>query len=440
MNQSIMSEAPMPFRPRPENPVDRALARIGTQAREVRQRANRFALADLAFVAGGAAILAWAVLVLLALRLTPHGFALAAWAVLAAVVVIGWTRLRVVRRTWMPAARAAIVIDERAHLEERLSTLTAATESSRQSRLWDFLLRENLRLLPAWEGHRLTPRAVPRTVWFFAIALVALMLAQRRLPHGIEGSSDSAQPGFVPPADEGSEDDSEHGPDAPQQSSFGFTLPEALRQAILGKQSSQTFAGKNPEKTVPVKEDRGGPAIVGERPITNGGPVRSMPAGPNAPKPSGPPGAGANVPAASDGKPSTEPPPPSRIARGDAPKRLSPAESGKPQAGQNKTTASKTTAGGSGGGAGRGGDVDGLYGEKQGSGKYSGSFSLDLDALQSGDPSDSGDAGEPTRPETRLSSEQRLDDAIRRAQVPVDYEKIVQRIFNRAAEDETSRP
>jgi hypothetical protein len=436
-----MSEAPLPFRPRPERPVDRALERIGTQAREVRLRANRFALADLAFVAGGAAVFAWAMLIVLALRLTPRAFALAAWLVLAAVVVVGWVRIRAARRSWMPAARAAIVIDERAHLEERLSTLTAATQASRRSRLWDFLLRENLRLLPAWEGPRLTPQAVPRTIWFFAIALLTLLLAERRLLNAIEGSSDSARPaeGFAPPAGEGSDDGSEHGADAPQ--SFGFALPEALRQALLGKQSAQTFAGTNPEKTLPENEDRGGPAIVGERPITNGGPVRSMPAGPNAPKPSGPPGAGANVPAASDGKPSTEPPPPSRIARGDAPKRLPPAESGKPQAASNKAAGNKTMAGSSGGGgAGRGGDADGLYGDKHGTGKYSGSFSLDLDALQSAEPSESGDVGDPARPEARLSSDQRLDDAIRRAQVPVDYENIVQRIFNRAAEDETSRP
>jgi hypothetical protein len=438
-----MSEAPLPFRPRPERPVDRALERIATQAREVRGRANRFTLADLGFVAGGAAVFAWALLIVLALRLQPRAFALAAWLVLAAVVVVGWVRIRAARRRWMPAARAAIVIDERAHLEERLSTLTAATQASRRSRLWDFLLRENLRLLPEWEGPRLTPQTVPRTIWFFAIALLALLLAERRLPHGIEESSDSARPreGFAPPAAEGSDDDSEHGTDAPPQSSFGFALPEALRQALLGKQSSQTFAGTNPEKTLPQKEDRGGPAIVGERPITNGGPVRSMPAGPNAPKPSGPPGAGANVPAASGAKPSTDPPPPSRIARGDSPKRLPPAESGKPQAASNKAAGNKSMAGGSGGGgAGRGGDADGLYGDKQGTGRYSGSFSLDLDALQSGEPSESGDVGEPARPETRLSSDQRLDDAIRRAQVPVDYENIVQRIFNRAAEDETPRP
>jgi hypothetical protein len=438
-----MSEAPPPFRPRSERPVDPALERIGTQAREVRRRANRFTVADVMLVAAGMAFAAWAALILLALRLTPSGFALAAWLVFAAIVVVGWKRIRAARRTWMPAARAAIVIDERAHLEERLSTLASANDASRRSRLWNFLLDENLRLLPTWEARRFTPRSVPRSAWFFALAFLILLLAHRRLPHRVEGSSDSAPPAeaSAPSAADGSDDESQQGSDAPQQSSFGFKLPEALRQAILGKQSSQTFAGTNPEKTLPVKEDRGGPAVVGKRPIMNGGPVRSMPAGPNAPKPSGPPGAGANVPVASDGKPSTEPPPSSQIARGDAPKRLSPAESSKPQAPPNKTSGNKTMTGGSGGGgAGRGGDAEGLYGEKHGDGKYSGSFSLDLDAVQSGEPSESGDSGEATRPETRLSSDQRLDDAVRRAQVPVEYEKIVQRIFNRADEDDSPRP
>jgi hypothetical protein len=37
-------------------------------------------------------------------------------------------------------------------------------------------------------------------------------------------------------------------------------------------------------------------------------------------------------------------------------------------------------------------------------------------------------------PSSRLSEDQRLDDAVRRAQVPVEYEAIVQRIFNRGDE------
>ena len=437
-----MSEAPLPFRPRPESAVDRALDRIGAQASDVRRRANRFTLADLVFVAAGTAFLAWGCLILLALRLPPSSFAAAAWFVLAALGVVAWTRIRSARRTWMPEARTAIVIDHQAHLEERLATLASSNAASRASRLWEFLLQENVRLLPAWEPPRLVPRAIPRSAWFFALALLVLLFAHHRIPRGTEGRSDSAQPveASSPAADEGSQDASEQGPDAAQQSSFGFALPEALRQAILGKQSSQTFAGTNPEKTVPVKDDRGGPAIVGDRPINNGGPVRSMRADANGPKPSGPPGAGANAAPASDGKPAGDPQTP-QIARGDAPKRLPPAQSEKADTPPAKGTGARTMPGSTGGGgAGNGGDAAGLYGEKQEGGKASGSFSLDLDALRSGEPSESGDAGDPTRPETRLSSDQRLDDAIRRAQVPVEYEKIVQRIFNRAADGESTAP
>ena len=105
---------------------------------------------------------------------------------------------------------------------------------------------------------------------------------------------------------------------------------------------------------------------------------------------------------------------------------------------KNPAHAPQAKAGGSGNGgagAGSGGDREGLYGERQASGKATGSFALDLDAMRSAQPAKEGENDSPTSaPSSRLADDQRLDDAIRRAQVPVEYEKIVERIFNRGAE------
>jgi len=442
MNQADMSDAPLPFQARSASPIAQAVEQIEGQTRGVRQRSNRFTLADGAFVAAGALLLGCASLILLAFRLAPHSFAVAAWLVLAIVIGVTWRRVRRAKRSWMSSANVAEVIDERARLEDRLATLAATTEASRQSRLWAFLLRENLRLLPLWAAERFVPRAVPRSVWFFAIAMLIFLVACLQVPRASRGAADAPQEvaASAPPADGDSGADGEAGNEESPESMFGWAdLPEAIRQAIVGSQASQNFAGKIPQKTAPVKDEHGGPAIVGER-MANGGPVRSMPAGPNAPKPSGPPGAGAKVAPAPDPNAiaAKEPPPMPPLARGDAPKMLPPAQSGKQQGPTNKG-GKGATGGGGGGGAGTGGDSDGLYGDKQSAGKYAGSFALDLDALRAGDPDATGDTGEPdARPEGRIAPDQRLDDAIRRAQVPVEYEKVVQRIFNRTSEEGTT--
>ena len=92
-------------------------------------------------------------------------------------------------------------------------------------------------------------------------------------------------------------------------------------------------------------------------------------------------------------------------------------------------------SGSGGAGAGSGGDQEGLYGERQAPGQTAGSFALDLDAMRSVQPAKEGENDSPSAPpSSRLADDQRLDDAIRRAQVPVEYEKIVQRIFTRATE------
>ena len=111
---------------------------------------------------------------------------------------------------------------------------------------------------------------------------------------------------------------------------------------------------------------------------------------------------------------------------------------------KNPAHAPQTKVGGSGNGgagAGSGGDKDGLYGERQASGKAAGSFALDLEAMRSPQPSKEGaDDSQNPAPSSRLADDQRLDDAIRRAQVPVEYEKIVQRIFNRGAAESSDQP
>jgi hypothetical protein len=72
-------------------------------------------------------------------------------------------------------------------------------------------------------------------------------------------------------------------------------------------------------------------------------------------------------------------------------------------------------------------------------GKATGSFPLDLTGARSQmSGSEEGDADFSARPASDLAADQRLDDAIRRAQVPPEYEQIIQRIFSHADTTEES--
>jgi hypothetical protein len=438
-----MHDTALPFRPRVSSPVDRALASIEAQTLGVRRRVNRFVLERVLFVAGGALLFAFALLVGFAFVSSQTQFALAVWGVLSLLAFVVAASLRKARRAWMPKSGVALRIDRQADLQDRLATLAAAPAQARRSKLWDVLLHENLGLLPRWEPRRLQPRATPRSVWFFVLALVLALLASRELPRrsGGGGAPVGVAGEAAAPQAEGSDEDGApaDGAGAPSWSLWS-DLPEDLRQAILGARATRNYAGNIPEKTQPLDRERGGPAIAGRRMASNGGPVRSAPADADAARFAGQGAVGKPPPPSTGTSRESEDPGRSQAVRGDAPKPLQGVESGRPRNSASMPRAprgKKEGGSGSGGaGAGSGSDRDGLLGERHEPSQATRSFALNLDALRSGEPSTDGENHSPAPPASRLAEDQRLDDAVRRAQVPVEYEPIVQRLFNRAAESE----
>jgi hypothetical protein len=437
-----MQDASLPFRPRVSSPVDRALASIEAQTSGVRRRVNRFVLERAVFVTVGALLLAFAMLVALAFVLSQTQFALGLWGVVSLLAFVVATSLRKARRSWMSKSGVALRIDRQADLQDRLATLTSAPAQARRSKLWDVLLHENLGLLPRWEPRRFQPRAMPRSIWFFVLSAMLALLASRELPRrGQGGAAPFGAAGEVAtPEAEGTEAGEPSDDSGPASWSLWSDLPEDLRQAILGARASRNYAGNIPEKTQPLDRERGGPAIAGRRMASNGGPVRSVPADADAARFAGQGSAGAPPPASTGAGRESANPGRAQAARGDAPKALQGVESGRPRnsATMARAPRAKNDGGtGSGGaGAGSGGDKDGLFGERQEPGQATGSFALNLDALRSGEPSSDGEDDSETHAVSRLAEDQRLDDAVRRAQVPVEYEAVVQRLFNRAVDSQ----
>jgi len=414
------------------------LAGVGAQTSKVRRRLNRVALGHVLFVAAGTAMLSLAALVSLAFFLSPRGFAWATWLTFAGVVGTVVVLLRRFRTSWVSGAAAAVIIDHRAGLEDRLATLATADAAARSSRLWSFLLRENLRLLPTWAPRRLVPRSLPKSVWYFLCSLLVAALVTHRIPRArLQGPVPESADSVAAPQGEKSEAGPAAQTEQTSEASRSWTdVPERLREAILGLQSSRTFAGAIPPRTAPVTEEKGGPAIVGSR-IENSGPLRSVPATAETARLAGPATTGRST-SPSPGRPrDVAGAQAARVAPplgSDAPKTLEPGE----LRGDGPKPLAKGSVGGAGGGpgAGSGGDRPGLFGEPQEPGHAGGSFALNLDALRGGESNQEGEDGEPgARVKASLSPQQRLDDTVRRAQVPPEYEKIVQRIFNRSTED-----
>jgi hypothetical protein len=397
------------------------------------------------------ALLCLSLLVGLAFLLSRFSYAVFVWttfvvlaAVLAAAAASAW-------REWIPRRSASIVIDHRAQLEDRLATLTASPPEG--SRLWGYLLSDNLRLLPRWTPEQMVPHAIPRTLWLLVLSILLTLGVLRWAGVGATGVESAANP---------ENGEQEAGPQAAEDRSSGeasggegslsilSALPEKIREAILGS------AAQNSAQNA---EARGDGRLAGGRPAAQGvdGPIapgRDDRAGQGLPRqgkgekgsPSGEPPPQASDTSASDPRRGSEQKQTGQVpelAFGDSPKALPPVESGRPRDTTRRPSQSRDgrLAGKGGGaqGAGSGGDRQGLMGPPDAEGKATGSFPLDLTGARSQmSGSEEGDADFSARPASDLAADQRLDDAIRRAQVPPEYEQIIQRIFSHADTTEES--
>lgn len=442
-----MQSAALPFRPRAVAP-DAAVESLALQAADGRARMNRVALVHALSLAASALLASFALLVLLAPRLSPSRFAVITWMLLAAsagVATAAFTRLR---RAWVRRSEAAAVIDHRVALEDRLTTLLSVGADARESRLWNHLRDENLRLKPRWTPAALVPRLVPWGAWLLIASLALASLASWGAWRGPRPGPRAATLVASRPdpraASEG--DGAADSPGAGSEGSTWSSLPEELQQAILGSPPSQEQEGSAPRKTQGVENEIPGAASLVDRSMSVSGPRRSVPSTPDASRMAGPPAAGrASRPAPDPDKPKqgAGAPAPAAPMQGDGPKLLAP-DKGKALSPQDKALQKKMPSpigeGGTGhAGAGSGGDKDGLFGERQAVGAAGGSFSLDLDAMRGReDGKQEGDGSSNPRADSALAPNQRVDDAIRRAQVPAEYEAIVQRLFNRS--DDADRP
>ncbi len=469
-----------------------ALAEIEERLRRVRTRFNLYTFQHHLYRLGIALSLGSALLILGAFLLPAWGFTLAAWPVLALLAFLFLFFLRRSVVDWSDMTTSARQIDAAAGLKDRLSTLVAQLSAGvigkePPSFLWSQLLVDNMNHLPDWEVKKIAPSRIPWSFLPFLAALILVFLvastpmlssAYRSDPFSLENLQNvlaqlpdrlnqlvdermsllpnapdhwgdgslfgDKQP--APPQANGKERQAEKGKETPSEEARSFaSLPEELRKKI--REALRGLDLKEQEKKpedAPTEEKR-----LAARPSDS--PTQKKPAfameGKTPPnekeqqtvgrgkgqgnEEKGSSGSVENggtgqAPAQGSGIQQLDR---ARLDRKNARGQFQPDSPQQPGRGGE--------SGEGGAGAGSGTDPR-LFGSQVELGSGSHSFQLALDATheritgeQPLEDVEKDEGGVIEKSTKSLSQRQSLDDAIRKSQVPPEYEEIVKHLFSR---------
>ena len=158
-----------------------ALAEVEARLHKLQGRFNLYTAQHRLYGIGTVFALGFALFTFLAFSLSSFWFILAAWPLLALAGFVCFRFLRQGVADWTNLHTAARRIDLQAGLKQRLSTLTAQilanpSNGPPASRLWTYLLRDNLDRLSLWEVKKVAPRRIPWSVLPFLAALAFAFL------------------------------------------------------------------------------------------------------------------------------------------------------------------------------------------------------------------------------------------------------------------------
>ena len=150
------------------------VAEVEERLRVLRRRLNALTLQHGVYLSLSAMVLAATLLTIVALRAAAQAFAVAAWtsALLGGGSVV-WGALWV-RWHWLDIAKAAALADRRGELADRLATLVALRAGARSARLAPVLVGQLLALGSRWQPRRLAPRLVPRSLYVLIASVLCL--------------------------------------------------------------------------------------------------------------------------------------------------------------------------------------------------------------------------------------------------------------------------
>jgi hypothetical protein len=468
-----------------------ALAEIEDRLRRVRARFNLYTFQHHLYRFGTALALGAILLILGAFLLPPWLFTLTAWPLFGLLAFLCVFFVRREAADWANVTTAARRIDALASLKERLSTLVAQLTSGvigkePPSMLWPHLLADNVGRLDAWAVKKVAPSRIPWSIFPFLLALALALfvasvpmlsavsqpnpfspenvqsllsqlpdrlgqLAEQRMsllpdaPENWGGSSLFGDDKAPHPQDPGKERQAEQPTNAGETrdlASLPEDLQKAIRKALKGldiqepEKKDQGNVPRDPNQlalrpadaTSPKKpsgelEGKEPPKGTEQQVAKRGGGQGNEGKGNSSPTGSG---GAAQQPAQGSGMQQLDH---ARLDRKNARGQFQPDSPQIPGRGGE--------AGEGGVGAGSGTDPR-LFGNQIELGKGSNTFQLALDAthervLGENAPEDAekDEGGIIEKSSKSLNQKQSLDDAIRKAQVPPEYEDIVKRLFAR---------
>jgi hypothetical protein len=161
------------------------LAEVEERLRALRRRVNSVTAQHSIYLGVSSAILLVAALIIVGLRASASTFRIAACGSVLLVMIIAVACLGYARRRWLDVQHTARLADTRALLTDRLSTLVDLRLRPRSSRLAPVLVSQVLALGAQWQAWQIAPRRVPRSILLLVAALLALagtLLVERRTP------------------------------------------------------------------------------------------------------------------------------------------------------------------------------------------------------------------------------------------------------------------
>jgi hypothetical protein len=176
------------------------LAEIEERLRALRRRLNTVTVLHAVGVSLSILFLVAAGLVAVGLRGDGPAFRVATWLAIGIAAATLAACAIVARRRWVDTSGAATLADQRGQLTDRLTTLVDLRRRPRPSRLAPVLIAQTLALGERWRPQRIVPRRVPRSLLLALLSLLVLTAAPLLSPPPPPAPAPKDQTSPPPPA------------------------------------------------------------------------------------------------------------------------------------------------------------------------------------------------------------------------------------------------
>lgn len=150
------------------------LTNIEERVRLIRRRLNAHTVQHALYLAGSLGVVVVTLVIAVALPARSSMVSLIVWSSLGSLGAAAVLGTRIAKTRWFSLSDAARLVDHHAQLDDRLTTLLADRVKPHPSPLRALLIHQVLSTTAQWEPKAVAPHAVPRSIYLFVLALLAL--------------------------------------------------------------------------------------------------------------------------------------------------------------------------------------------------------------------------------------------------------------------------